>query len=67
MRGKKDYQEKLFTDFRLSKYIPKENFYRRLKACLNLDFLYLLTTKNIMEIAVNILKFREGLQNGYRC
>ena len=43
MQGKKDYQEKLFTDFRLSERIPKENFYRRLKDCLNLDFLYPLT------------------------
>ena len=31
MQGKKDYQEKLFTDFRLSDRIPEENFYRRLK------------------------------------
>ena len=36
MQGKKDYQEKRFTDFRLSDRIPKENFYRRLKDCLNL-------------------------------
>lgn len=43
MQGKKDYQEKLFTDFRLSDRIPKENFYRLLKECLNLDFLYPLT------------------------
>ncbi|MEM9649476.1 MAG: transposase, partial [Bacteroidota bacterium] len=43
MQGKKDYQEKLFTDFRLSERIPKENFYRQLKGCLHLDFLYPLT------------------------
>lgn len=43
MQGKKDYQEKLFTSFRLSDRIPKENFYRRLKEALNLDFLYPLT------------------------
>ena len=43
MQGKKDYQEKLFTDFRLSDRIPQENFYRRLKDCLHLDFLYPLT------------------------
>jgi len=40
---KKKYQEKLFTDFRLSDRISKENFYRRLKAALDLDFLYRLT------------------------
>ena len=34
---------KLLTDFRLSNRIPEENFYRRLKECLNLDFLYPLT------------------------
>ena len=43
MQGKKEYQEKLFTDFRLSDRIPQENFYRRLKDCLHLDFLYPLT------------------------
>ena len=45
MQGKKDYQEKLFTSFRLSDRIPKEKFYRRLKEVLNLDFLYSLTHK----------------------
>jgi len=39
MQGKKDYQEKLFTSFRLSDRILKENFYRRLKEALNLDAL----------------------------
>ena len=43
MQGKKNYQEKLFTDFRLSDRIPKENFYRRLKGAVDLDFLYPLT------------------------
>jgi transposase len=43
MQGKKKYQEKLFTDFRLSDRIPKENFYRRLREALDLDFLYPLT------------------------
>ena len=43
MQGKKKYQEKLFTDFRLSDRIPKENFYRRLKEALDLEFLYPLT------------------------
>src|SRR5690606_7448936 len=45
MQGKKKYQEKLFTSFRLSDRIPKENFYRRLKEALNLEFLYPLTQK----------------------
>ncbi|MGB8704270.1 MAG: IS1182 family transposase [Gillisia sp.] len=45
MQGKKDYQEKLFTSFRLSERIPKENFYRCLKEVLNLDFLHSLTQK----------------------
>ncbi|WP_457749599.1 IS1182 family transposase [Sulfurimonas sp.] len=43
MQGKKTYQEKLFTDFRLSSRVPKENFYRRLKAVLDLNYLYKLT------------------------
>lgn len=43
MQGKKDYQEKLFSHFQMSDRIPKENFYRRLKSVLNLDYLYLLT------------------------
>ena len=40
---KKGYQEKRFTDFRLSDRIPKENFYHRLKYCLHLEFRYSLT------------------------
>lgn len=43
MQGKKDYQEKLFARFQLSERIPKNNFYRRLKEVLDLDFLYPLT------------------------
>jgi transposase len=43
MQGKKDYQEKLFTQFQLSEYVPKENFYRRLKEVLDLKFLYKMT------------------------
>src|SRR5690606_17383286 len=38
MQGKKNYQEKLFTSFKLSDRVSKENFYRRLKEVLNLDF-----------------------------
>lgn len=40
MQGKKVYQEKLFTNFRLSDRVCETNFYRRLKAVLDLDFLY---------------------------
>lgn len=43
MQGKKIYQEKLFTNFQLSDRVPQNNFYRRLKAVLALDFLYELT------------------------
>jgi len=43
MQGKKEYQEKLFNNFQLSDRIPKDNFYRRLKGALELDFLYALT------------------------
>lgn len=43
MQGKKDYQEKLFTSFQLSNYVPKENFYRRLNETLSLHYLYKLT------------------------
>ena len=43
MQGKKEYQEKLFASFQLSERIPKNNFYRRLKAVLDLRFLYKLT------------------------
>lgn len=45
MQGKKEYQEKLFSNFQLSERIPKGNFYRRLKEVLALDFLYPLTKK----------------------
>lgn len=45
MQGKKDYQEKLFAQFQLSERIPKNNFYRQLKAVLELDFLYPMTKR----------------------
>lgn len=45
MQGKKVYQEKLFTDFRLSSRVPANNFYRRLKSVLDLQMLYKLTTQ----------------------
>lgn len=40
MQGKKQYQEKLFNQFQLSERVPKDNFYRRLKEVLDLDYLY---------------------------
>ena len=43
MQGKKDYHEKLFMSFQLSDRVPLTNFYRRLKAVLDLNFLYQLT------------------------
>ena len=43
MQGKKIYQEKLFNDFRLSERVPEQNFYRRLRSVLDLNYLYVLT------------------------
>jgi transposase len=40
MQGKKIYQPKLFNSFNLSERVPENNFYRRLKEVLNLNFLY---------------------------
>ena len=45
MQGKKQYSEKLFTSFQLSDRIPADNFYRRLSADLDLDFIYRLTNR----------------------
>src|ERR1039457_7225857 len=45
MQGRKQYQEKLFTTFRLSDRVPENNFYRRLNNLLDLRFLYKATTK----------------------
>ena len=39
MQGTKVFQEKLFTNFQLSDYVPRDNFYRRLSAVLDLEFL----------------------------
>lgn len=39
MQGKKQYSEKLFTNFQLSDRVPADNFYRRLKESLDLTFL----------------------------
>jgi len=38
MQGKKPYTEKLFNSFQLSERVPKDNFYRRLKDALDLQF-----------------------------
>src|SRR6187397_3533415 len=43
MQGKKPFQEKLFNSFQLSERVPGENFYRRLKKALDLEFLRSLT------------------------
>jgi transposase len=40
MQGKKHYTEKLFTSFQLSDRIPQDNFYRRLKNLLDMQWLY---------------------------
>ena len=45
MQGRKNYQEKLFMSFQLSDYIPEDNFYRRLKDILSLEFLCKATSK----------------------
>jgi len=45
MQGKKDYQEKLYTNFQLSERVPEDNFYRRLKEALDLNYLYKLTKR----------------------
>jgi transposase len=43
MQGKKEHQEKLFINFRLSEHVPADNFYRILSEQLDLKFLYKLT------------------------
>ena len=45
MQGKKQYSEQLFKSFQLSERIPEDNFYRRLKDLLNLQWLYKETKK----------------------
>jgi len=40
MLGKKAYQEKIFLSFSLSRRVPEDNFYRRLKKLLDLQFIY---------------------------
>jgi transposase len=45
MQGKKSYQEKLFINFQLSSHVPHDNFYRRLKEMLPLEWVYQATKK----------------------
>ena len=45
MQGKKQLTEKLFLNFQLSQRVPADNFYRRLAAQLDLQFLYKSTKK----------------------
>ena len=45
MQGRKQFQEKLFTNFQLSQHVPEDNFYRRLKEVLSLQWLYKATEK----------------------
>src|SRR5215213_11070836 len=45
MQGKKQFTEKLFTSFQLSDKIPADNFYRRLKSILDLQWLYKATKR----------------------
>lgn len=40
MQGRKAFEEKLFTHFQLSDRVPADNFYRKLKETLDLQFLY---------------------------
>lgn len=44
MQGRKNYQEKLYTNFQLSSRVPEDNFYRNLSSTLDLHFLYKATT-----------------------
>ena len=45
MQGKKHYSEQLFKSFQLSQRVPEDNFYRRLKDLLDLQWLYKETKK----------------------
>ena len=45
MQGKKEYTEKLFLNFQLSDKVPEDNFYRKLKTLLDLNWLYKATSK----------------------
>ncbi len=43
MQGKKNYEERLFTTVQLSKRIPSNNFYRKIKKSVDFTFIYNLT------------------------
>ena len=45
MQGYKQFTEKLFTNFQLSERVPEDNFYRRLKSILDMQWLYKATRK----------------------
>jgi transposase len=45
MQGNKSYEEKLFINFQLSDRVPKDNFYRKLKETLDLEFVRKLTSR----------------------
>src|SRR6187549_3770374 len=43
MQGRKTFEERLFTNFQLSDRVPADNFYRKLKETLDLQFVRKLT------------------------
>lgn len=43
MQGKKKYEEKLFTTIQLSRRIPSNNYYRKLKRNIDFNFIYKIT------------------------
>ena len=45
MQGRKPFEEKLFTNFQLSDRVPTDNFYRRIRETLDLEFLYKTTSR----------------------
>lgn len=45
MQGRKIYQEKLFTSFQLSEYVPADNLYRKINELIDFQFLYRSTSK----------------------
>ena len=45
MQGKKHFSEKLFLSFQVSDRVPTDNFYRRLREQLDLQFIYKTTKK----------------------
>ena len=45
MQGKKHFTEKLFLSFQLSNRVPADNFYRRLREQIDLQWLYKATKK----------------------